>query len=185
MSVGFYIMSRLIVPLMGIWIMELNADYGLRREQGLRLDVTIENKKKGLVRRSLGTLTHPPEWLRIWFVKKNDWVRDFLRNIIFPASYLTVIILICLSGLFSKLSGAGAQVDTIVIWLWGLSLKSFGSLWWRLCGMAAFILLWPQLSGYWENLFVGQHESYKSWDMGRSLAALFMGSLAMVAWCLK
>ena len=182
-SLFFAMMSKIVVPLLGIWALELNADYGASRERVLHLEGGATTRREGWIRRIFGTLTHPPLWLRMWLAKRDDWVLGLLRQIVFPASFLIVILMFFLMGFFTNLSPEGLRAETVT-WLLGLCRESFESMYWVFGGMAALMLLWPCLSGYWERFFVGEGRLYRWWDGGRYIAALLLGILAALAWWL-
>jgi hypothetical protein len=184
-SVLFAMMSKIVVPLLGIWALELNADYAVSREQALRLSRTETGARRpGVIRRSLGSLTHPPLWLRKWLAIREDWARGLLRHMVFPASYPVAISMFFLMGLFAKFQTDSSGLGSVA-WLLGLCRESFARMYWLFGGMAAIVLLWPYLSGYWEQCFVGQRRQYRKWDVGRCIAAVLLGTLAALAWWLN
>lgn len=184
-SILFLLMSRIIVPLLGIWALELNADYGVSRERALQLEFsTTATRSVVKACRILGALTHPPLWLRVWLAKRDDWLRSLVRQMVFPGSFLVAILMFFFMGFFAKLSTDGLRAE-ILTWLLGLCQESFASMYWVFAGMATLVLIWPHLSGYWEQFFAGERRLYRRWDGGRCVAALFLGTLAALAWWLR
>lgn len=70
-SIVFLLMSRIILPLMGIWALELNADFAVSRERALKLEYS-GTATRLIVKfsRIFGSLSHPPLWLRTWLGKR-------------------------------------------------------------------------------------------------------------------
>ncbi len=182
LAILFLLISRIIVPLMGIWALELNADYGVIRERTLQLQ--FENRSNRLpidVRRIWATLTHPPLWLRTWLAKKDDLLRNFLRQLIFPISFLLAIVMYVMMVFLLKVPSEGLRSETMLL-LIQLSHESFASMYWFFGVMAAIVLFWPYLAGYWESFFVGERRLYRGWDSGRVVAAVFIATLGALAW---
>ncbi|WP_315777379.1 MULTISPECIES: hypothetical protein [unclassified Bradyrhizobium] len=181
-SLFFLIMASITKPLVAIWALELNADYGGSRAQVLHVECgTKAMGAAGRISRMLGTLSHPPVWLRAWLIRRDDWMRRLLRQILFPASYPIAILMLFLMGFFATLPDHGLRAERVK-WLLGLSLDSLERNYWKFGSMAALLLAWPWLSGYWELFFIGAARQYKWWDGGRWAAALLLTILAILAW---
>ena len=179
-SIFFLMMTTIIVPLVGIWAAELNADYAVSREQDLQLGFGTPGTR---IHRITGMLTHPPVRLRMWLVERNDWVREVVRQMLFPCSFLLAILMFFLMGFFAKLPADGVSAEMLA-WLLSLCRESIASMYWLFGAMAVLVLLWPYLSGYWEQLFAGERRRYRLCDGSRCITALLLGVLAVVAWWL-
>ena len=179
-SIFFLMMTSIIVPLVGIWAAELNADYAVSQEQNLQLGFSTPGTR---IHRIVGMLSHPPVRLRMWLVKRNDWVREVLRQMLFPCSFLLAILMLFLMGFFTKLPTDGLSAETFT-WLLSLCRESLARKYWLFGAMAVLVLLWPYLSGYWEQLFAGQRRRYRLCNGSRCITALLLGVLAAVAWWL-
>jgi len=182
-TIFFMIMTKITTPLLGIWALELNADYGVSREQGLQLECDTKAMTVGVGRISqiIGTLTHPPLWLRTWLIKRNDWVRGLCRQMLFPVSFLIVILMFFFTVIFLKLATQTLSFETLDLLL-GLCRESFESMYLAFGVMTALLLSWPWLSGYWERFFVGEGRLYKWGDGGRCISELLLGILTILAW---
>lgn len=184
-AIFFLLMTRIMVPLLGIWASELNADYGA--SQQLRLHMDNLNPTTGWTRRILkmtGSLTHPPLWLRKWLIQKDNWLRSLVRHLVFPCSYLMANLMFFLMGVFAKWEVHGLPAGTVA-WLLQLCRTSIANIYWLFGGMALLVLIWPYLAGYWERFFVGGRLLQLRWDGGRWGTTMLLGLLAALAWSFR
>lgn len=181
-SVFFQMMSKIIMPLLGLWAVELNADYAVIRAGNQQLEGMIRSSTA--TRAFFNMLTHPPRWLRIRLSKNDDWFTDMLRHIIFPISFILAILMFFLMGLFAKMPDTGLFSKTLP-WLLGLCRESFASMYWIFGSIAVIVLFWPFIAGYWEYIFVGERRCYQYWGKGRCAVALLLTIFSISAWLLR
>jgi hypothetical protein len=180
-SIFFLMMSHIIVPLAGVWALELNADYAASRGGLLQLECSTKSMRRTWASRFLGSLTHPPLWLRAWLTAQDDWRRSLCRQMVFPSSYLLKIAILFLFGFLATVSTKGLNAE-LIEWLLSLSWGAFVSRYWVFGGIAVVLLLWPWIAIYWERLFAGEGRKYAWWDGGSWAAAMLMTMMAVVAY---
>jgi Zn-dependent protease with chaperone function len=149
-----------ILPLMGIWSAELNADRfvceNLRSADEVSSALArLQRQKRSIRERILGGMSHPPAGLRAWAARnyQNSTCRGALA-LLFPAAYLGKLILNIAMVIVIKLPvwDARAVLQTLV---GGIQAFFHGTafIW---LAMLLLILVWPFLSPYWEWFFSGQ-----------------------------
>jgi hypothetical protein len=185
LSIFFVVLSKIIVPLLAIWALELNADEGVGRERARYLDFAAQaGGRLSRIHQWAGSLTHPPLWMRRWLLYQDDWRRDVLRQVVFPVSYLIGIVLLLCMGALAKLATGGLTLESI-LWLLNLGRAAFSEKCWMFGGMAVLILVWPFFVHGWERVFSGAGGRCRRWGSGRIIAASSLAMVAALAWWLR
>lgn len=184
LSLFLLLLSKIMVPLLAIWALELNADHGAGPELKLSLQLTaLTDTRLSRIHRWAGSLTHPPLWLRTWLLRGDDGLRGMVRQLVFPLAYLIGLVLLVLMGICTKMATGGLTREAMV-WLLHLGRSAFAERWWIFGAMAVMVLVWPVLANGWERLFGGAGGIDRRLEQGRINAALVLAALAALAWWL-
>ena len=160
----FYLAAMLMVPLMGIWVAELNADHAVINQQGsgdgVRRGLGQVLVRASWWRRILFWLSHPPMFLRNWMINhrhRHPWWPLILLLLLFPIGYLLQLVSLHIwAGLPDVMYLSLAEhwsriVDNTLVWLTSRPYR------WLLIG--ATIAVWPLVVGLWQQLFLRQRTS--------------------------
>ena len=154
----FWTVNIIILPLMGIWSAEFNADrfvVGAKQPPDDLLR-TLEKLPRAVSwgRWLLFGMSHPPTRLRCWMASLPNRQAGLSALILlfFPLAYIGKLIALMAwattSYLMMTMSGS-----EIILTLW-INAKTYlatvAPVW---LAMAALLLLWPRIAGYWEWLF--------------------------------
>ncbi|MGE4561229.1 MAG: hypothetical protein AB7E77_13580 [Desulfobulbus sp.] len=181
LSIFCQMLAKIILPLLALWALELNADYGVGREAQYLESIEQGGGRWSWLSRWAGWLTHPPLWIRRWFMRKEDWLRGMLRQLLFPAASVAGLLMLVLAALFAKLATGGIRSEDLA-GLLDMGRSFFCEHAWLFAGMAMLILLWPLMANGWERLFCTAGRRYRRWDKGGALASLFLAIAAICAW---
>ena len=167
--------ATLSLPLIAIWCAELNAD---------RFAANVQGSPDALVR-GMATLARPTSWGR-WLVSQMSHPPSELRRalvlqaaqpmglllplLLYPAAYLVRLILLLarVVTVYATYMPA-AEIIRALIKNTGIYLQSNTPTWFA---MAALLLVWPWLAGYWERFFCrskmedGYARSHKGYVIG-------------------
>lgn len=188
----FWTMSIFILPLLGIWWAEFNADRFVATSQGSAVPLSAALEK--LPRTSswwkwlLSRLSHPPAKARRWMVSRSVHMTGVIILLLFfPLGYLAKLGVLSawamtsylgtgfqfseiVSGMISNVSIAWSQIQ--VIWL----------------AMALLIAIWPIAARKWESLFCkvcGEAADAKRPQYGAYLfSATLLGSMPALGFIL-
>jgi Zn-dependent protease with chaperone function len=149
----FWMVNIFILPLIGIWCAELNADKTAMeaRESPDDLIQSIE-KLHGQIPWwdwLLNRMTHPPNKMRQWIATHSKNTTGLvLLLLLFPLAYL--IKLLAITGRALTVAPLGITVDI------GAGITTFFmTVAPTYLLIAILLLLWPLVSGYWERFFCG------------------------------
>lgn len=135
-------LSVVIVPMVGLWCVELNADQVAAQHS--RIDILRAISFLSPIHRSwqqwiTAHMTSPTSCLRKWFLGKHR--KRVLLLLLYPMSYLLRLIVLSGSAVF--------QGNFALAELWALGLKNTAPAW---LVIALILALWPLCAGRWEWL---------------------------------
>ena len=152
----FRMFAALILPLMGIWGAELSADrFAINAQgtsEGLLRGTALPANPTSWGRWLIAQMSHPPNEMRRWMaVHSSGPVGAFLPVGLFPAAYFGQLVMLLAGALTTNLITRPTEgISGSLLMNAEIYLKS------RLpvfIAIAAFLLLWPWLAGYWERFF--------------------------------
>ena len=156
LSLLFWTASILILPIVGIWCAELNADRFVidahQSADGLMRGITTLSNTPSWKRWLLFRMSHPPNELRRWFAFQSNKSTGFvLLLLLFPLTYIIKLVLvlgraIAVYVMYKPVS----QMIPALMKNTGIYLKGITAIW---LAMIILILLWPRIVKYWEWLF--------------------------------
>lgn len=172
----FWTASIIILPLIGIWCAELNADrFAIETTQSsgnliraLKNLPAVSSRWRWLLFR----MTHPPTGLRCWIAALSDTQAGLVvLLLLFPLTYiLKLIALIAWAMTGYLMTRSGADI-ALALWInTKVYLGTIAPVW---LVMTILILLWPKVAKYWEWLF-SRHRGISSWA---GYQAYFISSL--------
>ncbi len=154
-GVGFWGASLLILPLMGTWYVELNADRFVVHAQGapagLAWSLLYLNRPLSGWRRMLSRISHPPTGLRRWLVQRHPRRAALVILLLsFPLAYgLKLLLLLGWAGTVFAVSPPSAGAAQTLREMSGLYVRNLLPV---ALGMVGLLSLWPVLGGFWTRV---------------------------------
>jgi Zn-dependent protease with chaperone function len=158
-SIGllFWTVNVIILPLMGIWSAEFNADrfvIGTRHSPDDLLR-TLEKLPRATSwgRWLLFGMSHPPARLRYWMASLPNRQSGLSVPILlfFPLAYIGKLMALVIYAAASYLMIKSGSEITMVLWENAkIYLATIAPIW---LAMTILLLLWPMIAGFWEWLF--------------------------------
>jgi Zn-dependent protease with chaperone function len=182
----FWTASIIILPLIGIWCAELNADrfaIETTRSPGnliraLQNLPAVSSRWRWLIFR----MTHPPNRLRCWTASHSDTQMGLaVLLLLFPLTYILKLILLVAWAITGYLMTTPGTDIAPALWInTKVYLEMIAPVW---LAMAMFIFLWPKVAGHWEWIF-SRHRGIFSWVgyRGYFVNALLISILAVTGY---
>lgn len=187
LSLLLFTLNMYTIPLAGIWSSEFNADrFSVQHSQDSMLKVVeLKSSKLSLLKWFLKRLTHPPNFIRRWFISNSQLkVTKVILIVFFPLSYILALVFqVLFAMLQASLSGISIEsldLGSIVAYV----LHDLFAPRWLI--MAIFILLWCYSSHIWEQWFTKIPKRANKLESSIYLSsALIVGSLALIGFLFK
>ena len=167
----FLTINTFILPIIGIWCAELNADRFMAESsdspsaQTKALDRISE--KVPLIHWLLSQVSHPPRWFRKWMVSDTKKVESkVVFLLLFPLAYFLKLAGLLVWGFVNYMVGYAGGINKFSDILEKLAintetyLKTVSVVWLL---STVLILLWPIIAVYWIRLFSGEIE-LSNWE---------------------
>jgi hypothetical protein len=176
-----------IIPLVGIWSSELNADqFAAQRSSENMLSVIHRlPKEPHLLKWILNRFTHPPDSMRQWFIAHSqEPFSRILLLILFPLGYIAALMIQVLSLIF-KLAASDIPVESVNL---GANIayalhNLFAPRWFM---MSVVLLTWFFLANIWEQWFIGTSRQTSQLEFSTYfISAVIVGGLALVGFMMK
>jgi Zn-dependent protease with chaperone function len=154
--VMFYLVVALILPVIGIWCAEFNADrFAVKAQESPNALIRVLQSQRNTSRWRwlVFRFTHPPDRARQWLAKESEGiVRSSVLLLLFPLACVFQIVLeeiYYFAGLgFDVLFGKWDVLEGKVLVAWLVTNLKTGA--WQWLAMAILVLLWPVLERYWQ-----------------------------------
>ncbi|MEH2240998.1 hypothetical protein [Nostoc sp.] len=169
-----------IIPLIGIWCAEFNADQAVARNaspaEALKL-IHLLSEKISWTKWLLSRLTHPPKRLRLWLVtQSHNWWSLFLLLLLFPGAYIVRLFMMIVYGIIASFMRGNFEAlhEAIINYLKNVTLVWIFT--------AILLAIWPAVSQYWQYYLSGIKSSPNqdiSWIYYLSAATVATGVLIM------
>ncbi len=162
-------LSIFILPIIGIWCEELNADRFMLMSKGIDLKTSIKTLEKLEDKKSfkswfLSQISHPPKTLRCWMALQSCEKKSLLVFLfLFPLACIIQLLFLLIQFLsyytISYLTGFSNMQEILEKLLNDLVTTMHKvSFFWLF--FAILILLWPFIAVYWVKFFSGVRENY-------------------------
>ncbi len=186
LSIGllFWTFSIVVLPLIGIWCAELNADrFAIEAQQSRDVLIRMMEKTPGRISRWRWLflwMSHPPHKLRRWMTLWSDGITGLaFLLLLFPLAYIIKLLMLLGWATTGHLM-ITSEIEDIVRALGSninVYLEGIAPVW---ISMAVLLLLWPMISRYWEWLFCRNRGSL-SWMgyQGYIVGVILIGALAI------
>lgn len=187
LSLLLFTLNMYTIPLVGIWSSEFNADqFSLQHSQDSMLKVVeLQSSKISLLKWFLKRLTHPPNFIRRWFISNSQSkTTKIILIILFPLSYILALVFQTLFAMLHA-SLSGISIDSIDLGsiIANVLHNSFAPKW---LIMAIFILLWCYSSHIWEQWFTKIPKRANQLESLVYLSsAAIVGGLALIGFLFK
>jgi hypothetical protein len=170
------------IPLIGIWTSELNADqFAAQRSSENMLNVIRHlPKEPRLIKWILSRLTHPPDWIRQWFITYS-WktFSNVLLLVLFPLSYILALILQIIFTMFQA-SVAGIPIESINLGdnIAYVMHNLFAPRWFV---MSMLLVIWPFSAHIWERYFTERSQQNAQLEsLTYFMSAAIVGGLSLI-----
>lgn len=168
----FNTLSIFILPIIGIWCEELNADRFMLMSKRNNLEISLKTLEKLEYEKSLknwllSQISHPPKTLRHWMALHSCEKKSLLLFLVlFPLAYIIRLLILLIQALssymISYLTGYLNMQEILEKLLKNLvTAMSIMSPYWLF--FATLLLLWPLIAVYWVKFFSGLYETY-NWE---------------------
>lgn len=168
--------SIFILPIIGIWCEELNADRFMLMSKRNDLETSLKTlgklkDEKSLKSWLLSQISHPPKSLRHWMALHSCEKKSLLVFLfLFPFAYIIQLLILLIQALssyaISYLTGYSNMQEILEELLNDLrTTMHIRSLLWL--SFAIILLLWPLIAVYWVKFVSGLHEIY-NWENYKS-----------------
>lgn len=175
--------SIFIIPLIGIWTSELNADQFAAQRSSENMLAVIHRlpKEPHFLKWVLNRLTHPPNWIRRWFIAHSQRTSsNALLLVLFPLSYIMALIVQILSTMFQAESIDLISLGPNVAYV----LHNILALRWFL--MSIVLLIWPFSAHIWEQWFTGTSRQTGQIEFSTYfISAAIVGGLSLIGFMMK
>lgn len=183
-NILFQALALFILPIVGIWSAELNADKFMlsainSTENSLKLLGRFK-KEKSFKQWLLAQVTHPPNSLRRWMVVNSNEEKSVLLYLfLYPIAHLFQLLMLIIYAstsyiIFFLFGKTNVQEFSGKLLNWIIIYKNTSSFAWLMFSFV--IILWPILAVYWVRSFSGLHETY---NLG-NYKSYFLSSLVLL-----
>lgn len=187
LSILLWTANIFTIPLAGIWSSELNADqFSAQHSLDSMLNaLNKQSKEPPLLTWLLNRLTHPPNWIRWWFISNSQTkTGKVLLLILFPLSYILALIL---QVLFAVLQAGVAGIPVESINLGGNIAYVLNNLFaprWFI--MAILLVVWSFYAYTWEQWFTKTTQRTAQLESSvYFLSAAIVGGLSLIGFMMK
>ncbi|WP_164888585.1 M48 family metalloprotease [Methanosarcina sp. MSH10X1] len=181
----FLTLSTFIIPIIGIWCEELNADRFMLMSKRNDLETSLKTlekleDEKSLKSWLLSQVSHPPKALRHWMALHSCEKKSLLSFIFFfPLAYIIQLLILLIQALssytISYLTGYLNMQEILEKLLNDLvtAMNRMSPYW---LFFAILLLLWPLIAVYWVKFISGSSETY-NWENYRGY---FFSSIVLI-----